>query len=285
MAAMDLSSLDALHPSFDPTIGLLTLDLDHGKANEVGSAQLDAFTALCDQLEQSGPVRTLCTTSRRTSRRGTPLFIAGANVTERADWDDTRVRAHVRTQRSLMQRIRRLPVFHVVLSHGVTLGWGTEYLLTADYVLATPSASFGLPETGLGIIPGARGSAELAALIGPAHAMRMGCTGEQLDARAANDVGLVQELLEDLDAGLVRVHALATRVATRSPTAVAAFKRALLDAHGRPEADRLEIEALAYEHCVASGEAAIGRAAFAQIRAGERPDWGPLDLAPVKNDA
>jgi len=272
---MDPSAIDALHPSHDPERRLLVLTLDHGKANEMGTEQLDALTRLCEQLEEDGSVSCLCTTSRRTSRRGTPIFIAGANVTERTGWDDARIKAHVLRQRELMRRLRRLPLFTVVLSHGVTLGWGTEYLLTADYALATPTASFGLPETGLGILPGARGTAELAGLIGPAHALRLGCTGESIDADEALRIGLVQERVDDVDAGLVRVQALAERLCKRSPTAVAAYKQALLDSLGQPEAVRLEHERRAYEHTVDTGEAAIGRASFAEIRQGDAPTWGP----------
>ncbi len=265
-----------LHPHHDEARRLLVLDLEHGKANEVGTAQLAGFEALCEILERDdSPIRCLCTTSRRFSRRGTPLFIAGANVTERTGWDDARVKQHVIRQRALMRRLRHLPLFTVVLSHGVTLGWGAEFLLTADYTLATPTASFGLPETGLGILPGARGTAELALALGPAQALRLGCTGERVGAEEALRVGLVQELVADHDAGMARVHTLAELLRTRSPTAVAAFKRGLLASLGRAEDARLELERQAYEQCVDTGEAAIGRAHFAAIREGEAPPWGP----------
>lgn len=282
--ALDLSrhpsyaSLQSLHPRHDAERRLLVLELDHGKANEMGSEQLDAFEALCDLLEddQSGAyVSCLCTTSQRRSRKGTPIFIAGANVTERQGWDDARVKAHVVRQRGLMKRLRRLPLFTVVLVHGVTLGWGTEFVLTADYALATETASFGLPETGLGILPGAGGTAELAGAIGRAQALRLGCTGEKVGADEALRIGLVHEVFADLGAGEQRVHALAERLKTRSPSAVAAFKRGMLDGFGRPEDERLALERRAYEHCVDTGEAAIGRANFSAIRAGETPPWGP----------
>src|SRR5688500_7510784 len=132
---MDLTPIAALHPRLDAPRQLLILELDHGKANEMGSEQLAAFEALCALLE--GPsdqaITCLCTTSRRVSASGKPIFIAGANVTERVGWEDGRVKAHVIRQRGLMQRLRRLPLFNIALSTGVTLGWGTEYMLTADY--------------------------------------------------------------------------------------------------------------------------------------------------------
>lgn len=278
---MDLSAIEGLHPTHDPERHLLTLELDHGKANEMGTAQLEAFEALCDLLERDDSIRTLCTTSRRTSKKGKPIFIAGANVTERADWGTDRVKAHVIRQRQLMVRLRHLPVFNIVVPSGVTLGWGTEYLLTADYTVATTAASFALPETGLGILPGARGTAELAMLVGPAHAVRLGATGESIGADEAARIGLVQEVVADVDAGLERVLALATLVSKKSPTAVAAYKAAMLASLGRPEADRLEAERRAYELTVKVGDAATGRAHFADIRAGKAPPWAArttLDL-------
>jgi len=255
--------------------GVWTLELHHGKANEVGRAELDELERLATRLAApDGPVA-LVTFSRRRSARGTPLFISGANVTERAGWGDEEVRAHVRRQRAILAALRRAPVFHVCVVSGVALGWGTELLIAADYKLCTPEAVFGLPETGLGILPGAGGTSELWALIGPAQALRLGMTGERVGAEEATRMGLTQELLPDLDAALARAVALCAGVARCSPTALAAFKGALLGSVGAPAEERAEREALAYERCVSAGQAAIGRASFAQIRDGAAPAWGP----------
>jgi enoyl-CoA hydratase/carnithine racemase len=272
---MDLATIDELHPSWDAERRLLVLTFEHGKANEMGTAQIEALERLCDLVERGEGIMCLCSTSRRTSGSGKPIFIAGANVTERVGWDDGRVLAHVVRQRALLRRVRRLPVFHVVLVSGVALGWGTEYVLTGDYAIATALASFALPETGLGIIPGARGSGELADLVGVPQALRLGCTGEAIGADEARRIGLVQEVVDDVDAGLVRVHALAELLRRRSPAAVAAYKRAVIDARGVPESDRLAIERRAYEQMVEQGEAAIGRANFQAILGGQTPAWGP----------
>ena len=279
---MDLSAFEGLHPSYDAERQLLTLELDHGKANEMGTAQLDAFEALCTLIEEDDSIRTLVTTSRRVSKKGKPIFIAGANVTERVDWDPDRVKAHVIRQRTLMVRLRHLPIFNIAVPSGVTLGWGTEYLLTADYTVATAAASFALPETGLGILPGARGTAELAMLVGPAHAVRLGVTGESIDAREAARIGLVQEVAEDVDAGLERARALASLVSRKSPTAIAAFKGAMLESLGQPESVRLDAERRAYELTVKVGDAATGRSHFADIRQGKVPPWAPRATGPLK---
>lgn len=249
------------------------LELGHGKANEMGRAEVQAFEQLCAWLEH-GHARVLVTFSRRVSGRGTPIFISGANVTERASWPVNDVKRHVRWQRATLARLRRAPVFHVAVVNGIALGWGTEFMLACDWRIATPGARFGLPETGLGIIPGAGGAAELSALIGLPQALRLGMTGEQLDAAEAVRIGLADELAESVDAGLDRARALAESVRRRSPSAVAAFKAAALAAVGRPEDERRRIEAEAYEHCVDTGEAAVGRAHFAEITTGQKAPWG-----------
>lgn len=251
------------------------LEFDHGKANEMGVSEVDALDRLADELEGDG-TRALISFSRRLSRKGTPIFISGANVTERSGWTQAEVVAHVRNQRRVLARWRHLPLFHVAVVHGVALGWGTEYLLTADYQLATPGARFALPETGLGILPGAGGSAELWSTVGVSQALRLGMTGESIDTDEAVRVGLVQEQVASLDAGLERANALVARVVRNSPTAVAAFKRACLGSVGLSAGERGELEARAYEHCLDTGEAAVGRQHFDAIRAGDSVPWGPL---------
>lgn len=265
---------EALHTSVELDGRLAVLEFDHGKANEVGSDVLRDLEKLPGWLVETGAVAAI-TWSRRTSSRGTPVFVAGANVKEREGWDDDRVKQHVVWQRGVLRALRAAPVFHIAVVGGVALGWGTEYMLCCDYRIAAPKARFGLPETGLGILPGAGGSAELWRHIGLAQTLRLGMTGEQIDAAAARELGLVQELADSLDAGMQRARELATRVATRSPTAIAAFKGAVLQSVGDAG---VEAERIAYEHCVDTGEAAIGRASFAAIRKGEVAAWGARRL-------
>lgn len=251
------------------------LRLDHGKANEMGSAALAEFEQLTEQLEQSTQAMVLITYSERKSSRGNPIFIAGADVTERIGWSPEQVKHHVRWQRSILARLRHAPVFHAVVVDGVALGWGTEYLLVADYRIACDGAVFGLPETGLGIVPGAGGTSELWAQIGIASALKLGMTGERIGADEAQRIGLVEERVTTVQDGLWRARSLADLVIRRSPTAVAAFKRGLLASVGAGTGERAEIEARAYERCVDSGDAAIGRSNFAMINAEGTPPWGP----------
>lgn len=269
---MELPDLSPLHLAVEGGVARLTLD--HGKANEMGRDAVAAFERLAAWLE-TGAVRVLLTTSTKATSKGTPIFISGANVTERRDWDEEQVKAHVRWQRATLARLRRAPVFHVVVVDGLALGWGTEFLLTADVRIAGPSARMGLPETGLGILPGAGGASELAAMVGLPHALRLGMTGEQIGADEAVRIGLVDERHATRDEAQARAEALARMVLRRSPSAVAAYKAAAIASIGQPEAVRRDIEARAYEHCVATGDAAVGRANFEAIVSGQGDvPWG-----------
>ncbi len=266
-----LSSL-ALRPSSDGAV--FHINLDHGRVNEMGSEQLRDWETLTESL-RSGSARALVTTSTKTTKSGKPIFIAGANVTERTGWSSEQVKKHVRWQRQTLADLRKVPAFHVTVVDGLALGWGTEFLIAADYRIATPNARFALPETGIGILPGAGGTSELARIIGSPQTLRLGMTGEQIDAEEALRIGLVDELCSDAEQANQRAFALAEMAARRSPTAIGAFKKGVLECLSMDEEPRRELEAKAYELCVDSGEAQIGRENFKTITAGHAVEWGP----------
>lgn len=271
---MTKSDIDIFFPKYSHNNQCITLNFSHGRANEMGTKELNGIETLCDQLE-SGQYRVLISTSQRLSRSGKSIFISGANVTERSGWTDRQVKDHVVYQRSVLNRLKNAPVFHIVVVDGIALGWGTEYLLTADYRLCTRGSTFGLPETGLGILPGAGGSSDLWAHIGYANALRMGMAGERINGDEAQRINLVQECYADWAKAMVRAESLSNSVVKTSPTASAAFKSAVLNAMGAEANKRNDIEAQAYEHCVNTGEAGIGRKNFKSIIAGAEVEWGP----------
>ena len=274
---MDISTQNfaILNPTLIENGQTLVLNFDHGKANEMGSNTLRAWESVTAALHQ-GQIRSVIATSERLSRSGKPIFIAGADVTERTGWSNEDVKTHVRWQRSVLTALRQAPVFFCGLAHGVALGWGTEFLLCCDYRIATKTARFGLPETSLGILPGAGGTSELWMEIGVAHAMRLGMTGEQIGSAEALRIGLVQEETATYGEGYERLLTLCQLANRRSPSALSAFKKGLLATRGQNSESRQHIEATAYEHCVDAGDAAVGRAHFKEIIGGQTPPWSPF---------
>jgi enoyl-CoA hydratase/carnithine racemase len=272
---MNSIDLHSLHSDVSENGDILRITLNHGRVNEMGSLELRDWERITAHLN-AGEYRALVTCSDKTTRSGKSIFIAGANVTERTGWTDEQVKKHVRWQRNTLADLRKVPAFHVTVVNGLALGWGTEFMITADYRIGTPQARFALPETGIGILPGAGGTSEMSRIIGPNQTLRLGMTGEQISADEALRIGLLDEVVEDNDAAMKRACDLAQKAAQRSPTAVAAFKAGVLSSLSLPDDERMELEAQSYELCVDSGEAAIGRASFKSITAGESVAWGPL---------
>lgn len=102
----------------------------------------------------------------------------------------------------------------VAAIHGSALGGGLEVALGCAYRVAVSSASLGLPEVKLGIIPGAGGTVRLPRLIGAAAAVDLVTGGSPLSAKKAEDLGLVDAIIDrDLHAGSI---AFAESIAERS---------------------------------------------------------------------
>jgi enoyl-CoA hydratase len=148
---------------------------------------------------------------------------------------------------------------------GFALGGGFELALMADIMVLSPTARLGLPETNLGLIPGAGGGQRLMALAGRARAMRMVLTGEIIDAQTAYDWGIAAHLVEE--AGPFAA-TLAAKLCTRAPLALMAAKRALIA--GEERALALAEERAAFEGLLDTADKCEGIRAF---RSREKPEF------------
>lgn len=86
----------------------------------------------------------------------------------------------------------------VVAHQGPCLGGALEMSLSCDFRLAARSASYGLPEAAMGLLPGSGGTSRLTRLIGPHWARWLIMAGRQFDAEQALAAGLVHEVLDDV---------------------------------------------------------------------------------------
>ncbi|WP_282025214.1 3-hydroxyacyl-CoA dehydrogenase NAD-binding domain-containing protein [Limimaricola cinnabarinus] len=107
----------------------------------------------------------------------------------------------------------------VAAIHGAALGGGLEIALGAHYRVAVPGAQLGLPETKLGVIPGAGGTQRAPRLVGAEAAIDMATTGTPVPAQKAVELGLVDRLGEGeaLDAGLAYAEELLSQGAAPRP--------------------------------------------------------------------
>jgi enoyl-CoA hydratase len=117
-----------------------------------------------------------------------------------------------------------------------------ELALACDLILASDKAVFGLPEVGLGILPGFGGTQRLARLVGPQFAKWLVLTTERVDAAKAKELGLVLDVVPAADL-LPRAKAIAAKTAEQGPVAIALAKQALAKALDVDLASGLAFEA------------------------------------------
>lgn len=189
-------------------------------------------------------------------------FAAGADIGEIAEKGSAE--GAVDPRKAAWAAIRAFPKPMIAAVDGFCLGGGCELAMMADIIVAGQSARFGLPETNLGIIPGAGGAHRLTALIGRARAMRLVLTGEIIDAATAHQWGLAAFFVEGEAAPLAGE--LAAKLARRAPLALAEAKRAVIAAAEAPLAEGLAAERAAFEALLDSADKAEGIAAFREKR-------------------
>ena len=171
---------------------ITTLTLNRPKANAMGQRLMAEFESAMDELEGCQETRCVILTSSSTK-----VFSAGADLKERASMSSLGdVETVVTGLRSSLQRFASLPMPTIAVIEGVALGGGMELAAAADIRIASRSAIFGLPETSLGIVPGAGGTQRIPRLIGVARALELIVTGQRINGETAYAYGIVQHLVE-----------------------------------------------------------------------------------------
>jgi enoyl-CoA hydratase/carnithine racemase len=119
--------------------------------------------------------------------------------------------------------------------------------------MADAGLPIGLPESTLGLIPGAGGTQRLARTLGPGRALELMLEGRPLLPDEALEVGIVHRVVEP---GALMDEAMATaeRLALRSPVVVKELKRAVYDGASRPLADGLHVERTGFVAAASSPE-------------------------------
>ncbi|GLS87915.1 2,3-dehydroadipyl-CoA hydratase [Cypionkella aquatica] len=191
-------------------------------------------------------------------------FAAGADISEIEH--KTSAEAATDPRKAHWASIRAFPKPLIAAVDGFALGGGLELALMADLMVLGETAKLGLPETNLGLIPGAGGTQRLLALIGRARASRMVLTGEIIDAATAHAWGLAAYL--STGSALTEAMTLTAKIANRAPLALQAAKAALVTGD---EAQRaFPQERAAFESLMDTADKAEGIAAF---RAKRKPDF------------
>jgi 3-hydroxyacyl-CoA dehydrogenase len=118
-------------------------------------------------------------------------FIAGADISEFGKPPSGAPLGEV------LDNIENSPKPVIAAIHGTALGGGLETALVCHYRVAVPSAKVGLPEVAIGLLPGAGGTQRLPRIVGVQKALEMITSGEHVPAKAAAEMGLVDEVIPE----------------------------------------------------------------------------------------
>lgn len=167
------------------------LTLARPPVNAIDEDMIQAIHGALDQLESQSDWSVLHIRSEQ------KVFAAGADLAQIRSWKDApspgaALSSYVIRLQGLYNRIEALHQVTLCEIGGAAMGGGYELALSCDLRMAADEARIGLPEVGLGLIPGAGGTQRLTRLCGPGIAKRIILTAEPVDGRTALSLGMVE---------------------------------------------------------------------------------------------
>lgn len=240
--------------------GVATIVISHPPVNLLSSKIFGEIRESLESLQKDPAVRAAVITGEGQT------FAAGADINEILTiTGPDQAKALLLKGRDFMDFLENSPLPLIAAVNGACIGGGLELVLACHLRLASDKARFGLPEIGLGIIPGLGGTQRLARLVGLTRAAELVLTGDLISAPVANQMGLVNAVVPEAML-LKQARGLAKKVGARSKVAVQAALRALVRG-GRMEFQKgLDLEAEEFAKLSASADMKEGLKAFIEKR-------------------
>lgn len=246
--------------AIDDRIAILRLS-DPARRNAMSLAMREQCVAALRALEQGGHVDAIVITGD-----GDKAFSAGADVSEvatRTVAGELSTGAQLRRELPRLIESMRLPTIAAI--GGYCLGAGLELALACTLRIAADSATLGLPEINLGVIPGSGGTQRLARLVGLGRAMELVTLGESIDAAEAWRIGLVNRVVPAGEL-LEQAIGICRRWQAKGPVSLMLARDALLRSDDSNLAAGMDYENKLFALAIASGERDEGVKAFAEKR-------------------
>ncbi len=230
--------------------------------NALNRATIDELDRALIEAEDDRNIRVLIITGS-----GEKAFVAGADIKEFAHFSVEEGKAlSADGQDKLFSHVERLNKPVIAAVNGFALGGGLELAMSCHFRVASETARLGLPEVGLGVIPGYGGTQRLAQLVGKGKAMEMILLGSagMIPATEALQWGLVNHVVP-ADQLLSTCMEIAGKIAKNSPTALGAAIRAV-NAGYEPGANGLQREIEEFGKCFGTADFKEGTGAFIEKR-------------------
>jgi enoyl-CoA hydratase/carnithine racemase len=247
----------------EDTIAVLTLN--NPPANTFTAEGTRQMAAVIAELNGNARISAVVATGA-----GGKFFSAGAELKTFADGDKVKARYMAQLFGVAFEALLEARPVVIAAINGYAMGGGLEFALCCDMRIAEEHAQMALPEASVGLLPCGCGTQTLPWLVGEGWAKRMILTNERVDARTAERIGLVEQVVPRGQA-LATALELAARVATLSPRAVAYCKTLIHQARlGTPRHAALALERERFVDLFDGADQREGVNAFLEKR---KPVW------------
>ena len=240
-------------------VGILTINRPKA-LNALNTETIKEIRSVLAEVKADETIKVLIITGA-----GDKAFGAGADIGEIKDLGLNDGFDFLRTGNQMNHEIETLGKATIAAINGLALGGGLELAMSCTLRIASEKAKLGLPELGLGVVPGYGGTQRLARLIGKGRALWYLLTGDMIDAAMAADFGLVNQMVRP-DELMGKAIEAAEKIASKGPLAV---KLTLFAVNYGTEAELetgLVLESALANLCVASEDRKEGIAAFFEKR-------------------
>ena len=258
-----MSDLEYVRVEWDGELAIVTIDRPE-KLNALNAEVVQEIGHVFDSLADDDNVRGVILTGA-----GGKAFVAGADIGELATMDSVSGVQVSRDGQDVFRRIEQFPKPVLAAVGGYALGGGCELALACHMRIGSEKARFGLPEVGLGIIPGYGGTIRLARLIGLGRAIEMTLTGDMMDATRALELGLVSAVVPP-ETLLDDAKALLRKVTKNGPVAVRMALESIYRGLDTATAEALDFESALFGLLASTDDMKEGMEAFLEKR---KPDF------------
>jgi enoyl-CoA hydratase/carnithine racemase len=240
---------------------VVTVEMNRPEAlNAMNTAMGEDLLRCFEELHWDRAVRAVVFTGA-----GEKAFCVGGDLKERDGMSDEAWRAqHVIFEQGAA-RVLRCPVPVIAAVEGFALGGGCELAVLSDFIVASESAVFAVPEVTRGIFPGIGGTQLLPRIIGGPRAKEMIFSGRRVDAREAKAIGLVNHLVP-VGQARARAAEIAATIAENGPVAVRQAKKAIAWGSGTDLETGMILAIEAYNNTVTTEDRLEGVRAFNEKR-------------------
>jgi len=244
-----------------PGITCLSLNRPQSK-NAISTTLLQQMRECLEQVHYDKSVRVLILRSTTVGS-----FCAGADLIERRTMSQLQVSKFLADLRDALGKLESLPMPTIATIDGPALGGGLELSLACDLRVAGHDVTkIGLPETSLGIIPGAGGTQRATRLLGPSRAKDLIYTARTLNAAEALEWGLINYVSTPGVTAMDLSLSLAESIARNAPLALRAAKQAISRSEDLALETGLDFERATYETLLTTRDRTEALEAFREKR-------------------